>query len=267
MYSSGPTHQSSYVGQPEQSDAYTVHPAHDPQWAEVRNQALERLQKMNANHAMHAWERRRAVNAIAAHGLAFLYWDIPGGGGRPHYLVVAAGTRLVHDEDSVKDPERLIYRLVRLAYERYLPAGEFDPRTTMANAVDPMSEQARFLGIGLSTLDTPTATWESTQKTATGPHEIPGRCYLMLQDGTRIIVDRQDDRQLGQVRVTSTGELNIIRGNPSRVWEYRTEIPQPADLWEWLRQLGEACAKGEQLADQRVAATTPRQRRGTRTTG
>ena len=39
-------------------------PRHDPQWAEVRNQALERMLKMNSAHAMHAWERRRSVSPI-----------------------------------------------------------------------------------------------------------------------------------------------------------------------------------------------------------
>ena len=268
MYQGGSTHPPDYLGQPggQYRATNTTQIAHDPLWVEVRNQALERMQKMNANHAMHAWERRRAVNAIGAHGLAFLYWDIPGGGGRPHHLVVAAGTRLVHDEDGVREPDRLIYRLVKLAHERYLPFGEFDPRNTMVNSMDPMSDQARFIGVGLSSLDTPSITWEQTQRQANGPHEIPGCCYLLLQDGTRIVLDRQDDRQLGQVKVVSTGELNIMRGNPSRLWEYRLEIPEPASLWEWLRQLGEACAQGEQMADQRAATHVQRQRRGTRVT-
>ena len=232
---------------------------HDPQWAEVRNQALERMLKMNAAHAMHAWERRRSVSPIGPHGLAFLYYDIPGGAGRPQHLVVAAATRMFHDDEDQRDIHRLIFRLCKLADERYLANGNFDPRATMSNRTDPMSPKAWFLGIGLSTLDAASSTWEQTQERANGPTQIPGRCLIILSDGSRMLVDREDDRRFGQVRVVSTGDLNVVRGNPSRNWSPATSIKEPAETWHWLLQLGKLCDAGQQMMEH--SGAVPRQRR------
>jgi hypothetical protein len=228
---------------------------HDPQWAEVRNQALERMLKMNAAHAMHAWERRRSVSPIGPHGLAFLYYDIAGGGGRPQHLVVAAATRLFHDDEEQRDVHRLIFRLCRLADERYLPAGRFDPRMVMCNRSDPMSPKAWFLGIGLSTLDAAGSTWGQTQARASGPTQIPGRCMVILSDGSRMLIDREDDRRFGQVRVVSTGDLNVVRDNPNRNWTATTSIVEPAATWDWLLELGKLCDAGQQMLE---ASADPR---------
>jgi hypothetical protein len=236
---------------------------HDPQWAEVRNQALERMLKMNSAHAMHAWERRRSVSPLGPHALAFLYYDVPGGAGRPHHLVVAAATRLFHDDEDHRDVHRLIFRLCKLADERYLASGSFDPRTTMANRSDPMSSQASFLGIGLSTLDTGTASWEMTQERASGPAQVPGRSLVILSDGSRMLIDREDDRHFGQVKVISTGDLNVVRGNPTRNWTPATAVKEPAETWQWLLQLGKLCDTGQQMMDERATnPPLPRQRRG-----
>ena len=45
----------------------------------------------------------------------------------------------------------------------------------------------------------------------------------------------------------STGELNVVRGNPSRLWKWANSIDEPAALWEHMRALGELCVQGENL--------------------
>jgi hypothetical protein len=232
-------------------------PGHDPVMAEIRNQVIDRMHKMNFMHAMHAWERRRST-PIGPHGLAFLYWDVPGGGGRPQHLVVDAATRLVHDEEEVRDLKRLLYRLYKLAVDRYLPDGGFDPRTTMANRTGQMSAEARFIGLGVSSLDTMHGTWADVRDHAGGPMQIPGRCFAMLFDGTRMVLDRDDDRNFGYVRIRSTRDLNVKPGDPSRLWTPEREIREPEEVWWWLGKLGGAVAEGEHLRGPRL----PRQRHG-----
>jgi hypothetical protein len=258
-----------YQPRPEETNGRAIpngrhhQPDHHPQWAEIRNQALDRMQQMNAQHGFWAWERRRS-QPIGPHGIAFLYWDTPGGGGRPSHIVVAAATRLVHDDPDVRDVNRLLYRLCQLGRERYLPVGDFDPRKTMSNRADAMSSEALFLGVGVSTLDTADSTWEQTQERASGPHQIPGRCFIALRDGSKIVIDREDDRRFGQVRVTSTGELNVVRGNPSRLWKWANTIDEPAALWEHMRTMGELCVQGETLRQQKEAAKGASHRRAER---
>lgn len=236
--------------------------AHDPQWAEVRNQALERMVKMNAAHAQHAWERRGSSSRIGPHALAFLYYDVPGGAGRPQHLMVAAATRLFHDDDDQRDVHRLIFRLCKQADEQFLPTGSFDPRTAFANRTDPMSAQATFLGLGLSTLDAATGSWEQTQQRATGPTQVPGRCLIILSDGSRLLVDREDDQRFGQVKVISTGDLNVVRDTPTRNWTAASSINEPSETWQWLLQLGKLIDTGQQLADRaQSGGPIPRQRR------
>ena len=101
-------------------------PPHDPTASRIRNLVVDRMLRMNARHATHAWLQRR-VQPVGPHGLAFVYSD-PAPDGPYHR--VAAATRLVADADDVRDLARLIYRLTSLAHERYAgEPGGFDPRT------------------------------------------------------------------------------------------------------------------------------------------
>jgi hypothetical protein len=258
----GYSYSESYPAYPPPAPTPVLTQPHDPQWAEVRNQALERMLKMNSAHAMHAWERRGSPSPIGPHALAFLYYDVPGGAGRPQQLMVAAATRLFHDDEDQRDVHRLIFRLCKQADERYLPSGVFDPRTAFANRTDPMSSQATFLGLGLSTLDAATGTWEQVQQRAAGPTQVPGRCLIILSDGSRVLIDRGDERHFGQVKVISTGDLNVVRGNPTRSWTPASAINEPSETWQWLLQLGKLIDTGQQLADRnRNTGLIPRQRR------
>jgi hypothetical protein len=109
---------------------------HDPVATRIRGLVIDRLLRMNARHATHAWLQRR-LQPVGPHGFAFLYCDQPAGN---PYHSVAAATRLVADADDVRDLPRLVYRLSTLAMERY--GRGFDPRTSMTNRHDPMTPLA-----------------------------------------------------------------------------------------------------------------------------
>jgi hypothetical protein len=217
-------------------------PPHDAESARIRNLVVDRLLRMNARHATHAWLHRRA-QPVGPHGLAFFYCAgyAAVDPAEPVRHTVAAATRLVDDADDVRDLSRLLYRLTVLAQERYLHAlGEFDPRRHMTNRQDPMPEHAAYIGIGVSSLDTAETTWERTQQRAAGPLDIPGRCFGLLRDGTMLLLDRGAQDVFGEVRVVSTHDLNVQLGLPTRRWSWQPDlraVAGTAEIWRRLYDL------------------------------
>ncbi len=214
---------------------------HEAASARLRNLSIDRLLRMNARHATHAWLQRRA-RPVGPHGLAFLYADqlLP-----DQHADVAAATRLVDDGEDVRNLPRLLYRLTTLARERYLPNGGFDPRATLANRTDPMSAAATYIGLGVSSLDTFDASWADNQRAAAGPLDLPGRCFVLLTDGSMMLVERGGRHVFGEVRVTSTHDLNVEPGIASRHWKRRTDlhtVGATAEIWRRLYDLHELAA-------------------------
>jgi len=211
-------------------------PAPDPASARIRNLAVDRLLRMNARHATHAWLQRRA-HPVGPHGIAFLYYDhVPGS---PVPTVVAA-TRLVDDTADVRALPRLLYRMANLARDRYAQPGGFDPRPSLTNRQDPMSSHASYIGLGVSSLDSDTEVWERIQQTSNGPLDLPGRCFILLGDGTHLLIDRGGQDVFGEVRLASTHDLNIELGLAARRWAWRPDLVTTtgtAEVWPRLAEL------------------------------
>jgi len=209
----------------------------------VRNQAVDRLVRMSVRHAAHAWRHRRD-RPVAPNAIAFLYADpvpIPDSQQVQYFKVVAA-TRMVNDDPAVRDLPRLLYRLTTLARERYLPTpGGFDPATHMTNHHDPASGSAQYIGLAMSTLDTPAGSWDDAQNTAVGTEDLPGRGYALLVDHTAILVDRAATREAyGTISIHSTGDLNVAWGMAGRMWIRHPDVssmPAPPDVWERMYEL------------------------------
>jgi len=241
--------------------AEALPPPHDAESARIRNLVVDRLLRMNARHATHAWVNRRG-HAIGPHGLAFLYCaaDPMVGPGQPGRHSVAAATRLVDDADDTRDASRLLYRLSTLARERYLNAGgEFDPRRHMTNRQDPMPAHATYVGLGLSSLDTAAATWEETRQRASGPLDIPGRCLGLLRDGTHLLLERGAQDVFGEVRVYCTHDLNIELGLPNRRWTWHPDLrstPGTAEIWRRLDDLHAVTTQGRARRTRRRSDAT-----------
>jgi hypothetical protein len=236
--------------------AETLPPPHDAESARIRNAVVDRLLRMNARHATHAWLHRRA-HPVGPHGVAFLYCAAHAGPDprEPPRHSVAAATRLVDAAEDVRDVSRLLYRLTTLAQERYLRAdSEFDPRRHMTNRSDPMPAHATYIGIGVSSLDTAETTWEQTQQRAAGPLDIPGRCFGLLRDGTMLLLDRGGQDVYGEVRVCCTHDLNVEPGLPTRRWSWHPDlrtVPGTDEIWRRLADLHAVTSQGGVRPNQR----------------
>jgi hypothetical protein len=191
----------------------------DPTDSALRLQVVDRLRLMNTRQAMHAWDRRRG-DPLGPHGLAFLYYDLEPFGGK--WLEVKAGTRLFLDGDDVQDLPSLLRSMAAVA-RNYAEHGRLDPLTMMANRSDAMSPQARFAGIAVSSLDSPEGPWRKVQKRALGPLDVSGRCYAILTDGTKLLIDRNGMHTTGRLEIQSTGQLEDMTGSIGRSWTWLRE--------------------------------------------
>jgi len=206
--------------------------------ADLRVQVVHRLQRMNAKHSLYAWDLRYS-DPLGPHGLAFFYTEPDTRDPSRHVLRTA--TRLFLDDP---DTNNLPYLLKRLADHvsdlRHRPG--FDPRVQLADRAEPMSARAVYIGVGVSSLDTPTQTWAQAQRTAANPLEVAGRCYAYLVDTTMILLDRGGDRDLGRTRSRCTHRLHVTADPLTGGWHHDPDLAQLADpatrdSWLWLREL------------------------------
>jgi hypothetical protein len=182
----------------------------------VRNAVLLRMREMNSRHGMHAFDLRTGPNALGPHALAFLYRDTAYEPGRSPHDAVRAATRLFRDSDDVRDLRELLRTLANIAHQ-YVQRGGFDPRTVMAHRSDPMSAHAQYIGVGVSSLDTMAGEWADVQMNASSALEVPGRSWVHLIDGTRLILDRGGP--FGVVGVTySSQALEVTQGMSYTTW-------------------------------------------------
>ena len=217
---------------------------HDPTAADLRNQVIERLRRMNARHSFYAWERRNS-DPLGPHGLAFFYADPQPEQAPTHYVLVSA-TRMFLDGSDVDDLPQLLYDLTGIA-ETYLKSGQLDPRTQMAQRVEPMSPAAMYIGVGISSLDTypvgsQSGRWREVAKVAAGPADIPGRCFAVLVDNTMLLLDRRGRREFGAFHITCTHDLNTMPGRWTQPWVWDRDLPAmrdplTRDTWQLLARL------------------------------
>jgi hypothetical protein len=111
----------------------------------------------------------------------------------------------------------------------------------MTNHRDEASGNAHYIGIGVSTLDTPAGSWDDVQSAATGTADLPGRAYALLVDHTALLIDRAATRQAyGTVSIHSTGDLNVQWGIAGRMWVRHPDVsfmPASPDVWERMYDL------------------------------
>jgi hypothetical protein len=209
-------------------------PQRDSAAIEVRNLVVDRMRQMNARHAMHAFDRMRS-DPIGPHGLAFLYRDIETPGHPPRYAVQAA-TRLFPAGYDVLDLPRLLREMTEIG-RAYQARPGFDPLRSMMNRYDEVSPRARYIGVGVSSLDGPDGAWESVRRHATSALEIPGRSFALLVDGSRLVLDR--GAQYGGVgRIESSHPLDAGPGQSLRRWSWLADPDGDlAQVWSGLAEL------------------------------
>ena len=109
--------------------------ARDALAVSVRNQVVDRMVSLNRNHARVAYNG--AGTPVCPHAVAFLYLDAvptPTTDGPPTvWRKVVVASRIVPDTPDVRELPTLLFRLARLARERYVSApGGFDPAAHMS---------------------------------------------------------------------------------------------------------------------------------------
>jgi hypothetical protein len=205
-------------------------------WVGIRDQVVERMATMSARHAEYAWVHRRD-RPVGPHALAFLYADAVSGSLGVWWKVVA-GTRMVHDDTDARHLPRLLYRFARLGRDRYVGSdGGFNPGVQLCNRHDASSGLAEYIGIAVSTLDTPGRDWAQTQATAVGAGEVAGRCFVVLGDGTGMLIDRAGEVDGSAVVVAATRPLNSAPGRRVVPAPQLWAAPGLAQVWEPMWQI------------------------------
>lgn len=212
---------------------------------ELRGRVANRLAKMNWEHARKAWELRRR-DPIGPHVLAFLFAEPPGGEPPRCELRIAARLFLAADESRLP---MLLHEMVGVTRD-VLNAGG-DPRVDLANWCDDMTPHAAYIGLAVSSLDTPTGRWTQVRKAAHGEMDIPGRCYSKLVDGSQLLIDRLAKQHFGRIETCSTRFIAEVSDTPHLRWKTDPDAFDPEhqdqntqDLWQWLDQLHQLLARG-----------------------
>ncbi|GAA0805973.1 hypothetical protein [Spirilliplanes yamanashiensis] len=220
-----------------------VYRTHDPAAADLRSQVVRRIRFMNFRHAEHAWERRYR-DPIGPHALAFLYAEPARG--KPPRNALKTATRLFLAGPEVDDLPQLLADLTQVVTAA--PHGRLDCRTLTDRAED-MTPGATYMGVAVSSLDTPAGRWADVRQQVAGSIDVPGRCYALLADGTMILMDRGGQSRFGHFEVRSTDSLDEIPGDSMQRWTYDRSLadladPATYDIWVRLRGLHDAVVAG-----------------------
>lgn len=159
--------------------------AHDLKW-----QVFHRLWRMNVNHAAQAWQHRYR-NPLAPYALAYLFTQpTEVTTVNSQNTTVLAATRLWKAGPESQQPLPLLSALTSQARSRD-PRMPWDLRQEIANRSDDgMADDAVYLGLGLSSLDTHTGTWAQVCQHTTVERDIPGT-ILCLSTGSADPTDQQ----------------------------------------------------------------------------
>ena len=278
----------------------TGHPVHDPAQpadpdlreaqravaADVRRAAIHRLMVMNTKHLHNAWVQRRS-DPLAPHGLAFLFVQPARQVRGITYYTVSAATKLwLADEDT-----DVAMRLFRYYHKvKDLLAGPDTDVRDLADRRDPaMAEDASYVGLGLSSLDTSTGAWHDvlargrvvaydTPASALGPRrsrvplgapvsgefDIPGSIRIVLADGATIVAERRGIPEYDQRIIHSTHSLNFDRLRGPYPWQNCTADELAADpahgeILRWMGALNDLLFQVDQRRlVRRQALASPR---------
>ena len=194
---------------------------------------IERLRRMNARHSFYAWERRNS-DPLGPHGLAFFYAD-PQPEHQPTHYVLATATRMFLDGSDVDDLPQLLYDLTGIA-ESYLKTGRLRPARPRWRSGSSRCRRPRCTsGVGITSLDTypvgsHSGTWREMARVASGPADIPGRCFAVLVDNTMLLLDRRGRREFGAFHISCTHDLNTVPGRWTAAVGHGTGIWPPCGI-------------------------------------
>ncbi|MEV7230948.1 hypothetical protein AB0M79_28605 [Polymorphospora sp. NPDC051019] len=190
--------------------------------AELRNAVADRWRKMAALYAMHALDRRTR-DPISPNACAFFYREPTGR--------IRIASRLLLAGPEADDLVPLLHRLTTIVTRH---GAGYDPRVAMSNRAERMDAKSTWLGLAVSTLDTPARAWVQTGEVGTSL-EVPVRGFVRLADGTRILVGLADSR----LTIAATQGLSVA-GQVYRPWHWSPDLthdPDTRPVWEAVDRL------------------------------
>ena len=214
-------------------------------WAGLRRQVLDRLLLMNGNHAIEAHNRLHTKGALAPHGIALFYADDTAG-----QYTLRTVTRLFFAGKEADDLPVLLAELTGVAAANVRAAAasgqRWDPRgpdRSMVNGGDmDMDRRAAYIGVGVSTLNTPGRDWYRFAATTDTGYDIPGRGIALLADGTAL---RRERRRTGTATTdidTFTNKTLDPQQRGTRYWNgmpYQELDESLRETWHRLHALHE----------------------------
>ncbi|UQU67414.1 hypothetical protein COUCH_14575 [Couchioplanes caeruleus] len=156
---------------------------------DIVSTALRRMLTFNARHAEYAWQRRRR-DPIAPYALALLFADHRPGTIRRDQtfsaddwtgaVEVNAASRVWLVGPETHNLAEMLYRLECQVTDQHTIDG-WVLREQLATSVDDaITDRATWVGIGVSSLDTPTGAWAETAEHALSEAHVPGTIRLLL---------------------------------------------------------------------------------------
>jgi hypothetical protein len=252
--------------------------------ADLRRAAIDRLMWMNSQHARYAWQRRRN-DPIAPHGLALLFAQPDERAGRERRYRLTAATRLWLAGDESRDLADRLFRYHHRMADA-LAGPDADVRA-QANKRDPeMTDDAVYVGLGVSSLDTSTGDWEqvvatsrittlittrsakpvsipSVEARVSGEADIPGGIRILLTDGTAVVAERRGLGEYNNRVIHATHTLDFTAIDSPYPWgkvthEQLYEDPMHGPVYRWMAALNDLFWQVDEARLVRRAASFPR---------
>ena len=206
--------------------------------ADLRQQAVERLRYLSIQHAMHAWERRYR-DPIAPYAFAFLYAQPAP---QQSWQSLNAATKLWLAGPEASDLPRLLFDLNNLVAQ-HTSDPEFDIRRNLANRVDDkMADDAWYIGLAVSSLDTYSGAWDRACKSVDSHADLPATIRIVMIDSTMIACDRRGHSEFNTMAIRSTHPLSMSMLDSPHSWtgitpsELRNDA-QHAGVLRWMEEL------------------------------
>jgi len=215
----------------------------------ARGALVDRFITVNATHATYAADRVGTRDDLCEHGLVLLSIDLS-----DTAYPVSVATRLALSDEHNEDLDAVLASLTRFVAEQTAEARKsrrsYDPRTPVLGAPavvgysQPLSPSMSYVGVGVSTLDTPEQPWRqmkgSVEKNS-GLH-LRGQGYLYLADGTIVHFVRSAQVGWHAGRHTSSSNRLVHSGlhRVGRDYAMRYQADQRTSrIWQGLQSFHE----------------------------
>jgi hypothetical protein len=211
----------------------------------LRGRFADRLVSVNAAHAGHAADLIRTKDDVCEHALV-LFSANPAVD-RSHEMSIATRLSLSDTENAdIVDWLTDLCRVVeRKLVESPATGRHWDPRTPFTGLVSRAEELTPamvYMGVGVSTLDTPEQSWRLMKRGVErySGLRMRGQGYLLLDDATTVHLIRapQTGPQTGRHQITANQPIETQYGHWARQHDMVTRAGErTARIWDRIHRL------------------------------